>query len=73
MAAALTAGAVAQLLQWTVVEKNRTYLSSREIRGYLTAGARRVETAERYPDRQWGYGRLDMENTFDVIAGRNST
>jgi len=73
MAAALTAGAAAQLLQWTVVEKNRTYLSSREINGYLTAGARRVETAESYPGRQWGYGRLDMERTFDVIAGRDIT
>ena len=72
MAAALTAGAAAQLMQWTVVEKNRTYLSSREIRGYLTAGARRVEQAESYPDRQWGYGRLDMQKTFDVIAERDS-
>lgn len=70
MAAALTAGAAAQLLQWTVVEKNQTYLSSREVVGYLTAGASPVETAQGYPDSRWGYGKLDMEGTFDVIAGR---
>jgi len=70
MAAALTAGAAAQLLQWTVVEKNQTYLSSREVAGYLTAGASPVETAQGYPNNRWGYGKLDMEGTFDVIAGR---
>lgn len=70
MAAALTAGAVAQLLQWTVVEGNRTYLSSREINGYLTAGARRVEGTAGYPDKRWGYGQLDLEQVFDVIAGK---
>ena len=70
MAAALTAGAAAQLLQWAVVEKNSPYVDGREIRGLLNAGARPAENTESYPDRQWGYGRLDLKNTFDVIAGK---
>lgn len=68
MAAAITSGAVAQLMQWSVVEGNMP-VSSREIRGYLSRGAREV-AADPYPGRQWGYGQLDMRKTFDEIAGR---
>lgn len=68
MAAALTAGAVAQLLQWAVAERNAPFVSGREIRTYLTRGARE-ETGEDYPSRRWGYGRLDLRKTFDEIAG----
>lgn len=69
MAAALTAGAVAQLLQWAVVERKAPFVSGREIRTYLTRGAQE-ESGEDYPSRRWGYGRLDMRKTFDEIAGR---
>ncbi len=68
MAAAITAGAVAQLLQWAVAERNAPFVSGREIRTYLTRGARE-RASQDYPSRQWGYGTLDMRNTFDVIAG----
>lgn len=69
MAAALTAGAAAQLMQWRVVEKNQPIVSGREIRTILSRGARE-EAGDPYPSRQWGYGRLDMRKTFDEIAGR---
>lgn len=69
MAAAITAGAAAQLMQWCVVEENRPYVSSGQIRGFLTRGARR-ESSLRYPDRRWGFGQLDLRGTFDEIAGR---
>ena len=71
VAAALTAGAAAQLMQWCVVENNAPFVSGREIRGYLSRGAAE-ETADEYPSPRWGYGRLDMRKTFDEIAGRNS-
>lgn len=69
VAAAVTAGAALQLMQWCVVEKNVPFVSGREIRSYLSRGARE-EAAYTYPDRRWGYGRLDLQGTFDVIAGR---
>lgn len=69
MAAAITAGAALQLMQWCVVEGNALFVSGREIKGYLSRGARE-ESAYDYPNRQWGYGRLDLKGTFDVIAGR---
>lgn len=69
MAAAITAGAALQLMQWCVVEGNAMFVSGREIKGYLSRGARE-DIAYDYPNRQWGYGRLDLQGTFDVIAGR---
>ena len=68
-AAAVAAGAVAQFLQWAVVEGKAPFVSGREIRSYLTRGARE-RPADEYPSRQWGCGRLDMQRTFDEIAGR---
>lgn len=62
-AAALTAGAVAQFLQWAVVEGNDPFAESREIKSYLIRGAKR-ETNLRYPNKDWGYGRLDMTGVF---------
>lgn len=69
MAAAVTAGAMLQLAQWCVTERNSPFVSGREIKGYLRRGARQ-DSAYEYPNRQWGYGKLDLQGTFDVIAGR---
>ena len=69
MAAAITAGAAAQLMQWAVVEENAPFTAGREIRDYLRNGARQSSFIE-YPSPQWGYGQLNMKGTFDKIAGR---
>lgn len=68
MAAALTAGACAQLMQWCVAENNYPRISGRGIQTFLSRGARE-QTQEEYPSRRWGYGQLDMRRTFDEIAG----
>lgn len=68
LAAAMTAGAVAQFFQWAVVERNNPYAESREIKSYLIRGASRsVDTT--YPNREWGYGRLNMAGVFEAIRG----
>lgn len=68
LAAAMTAGAVAQFLQWAVVERNNQFAESREIKNYLIRGANRnMDTT--YPNREWGYGRLNMEGVFEIISG----
>lgn len=68
LAAAMTAGAVAQFLQWAVVERNNQFAESREIKSFLIRGAsRNADTA--YPNREWGYGRLNMEGVFETISG----
>lgn len=66
-ATAITAGAVAQFMQWAVVENNNEFASGREIKSYLIRGAAR-EAGMTYPNREWGYGALNLEQTFEVLA-----
>ncbi len=68
MAAALLAGLCAQFMQWAVVEGNRKWVESRELKNYLIRGALRVPGMT-YPSREWGYGQVNIGETFDVIAG----
>lgn len=66
LAAALTAGAAAQLLQWAVVEGNDRFAESRVLKSYLIRGAARDADLS-YPNREWGYGRLDISGTFERL------
>lgn len=66
ISAALSAGAVAQFMQWAVVQENEIYVNSRDIRNYLIRGAVR-EANIQYPSREWGFGRLNMEGVFASI------
>ncbi len=68
LAAAMTAGAVAQFFQWAVVEDNNDVVASREIKNYFIRGAARSFDLS-YPNREWGYGRLDIVGTFDALIG----
>jgi subtilisin family serine protease len=68
LAAAITAGAVAQFMQWAVVEGNNVVVESREIKNYFVRGASRNYDIT-YPNREWGYGRLNMVGTFDALIG----
>ena len=47
---------------------NTTVKVWKTIKNYLIRGADRTE-GENYPSREWGYGRLDIAGTFDVLAG----
>ena len=67
MAAALTAGCVAQFLEWAVVDGNAFAVESRGTKSFLIQGAQRPGDI-RYPDRQWGYGRIDINGTFETLA-----
>ena len=67
MAAALSAGCVAQFLEWAVVEGNAFAVDSRGTKSFLIQGADRSGNI-RYPDRQWGYGRININGTFETLA-----
>ena len=67
-AVAITAGAVAQFMQWAVVDRNEPFVESREIKNYFIRGASRSFDLT-YPNREWGYGRLNMVGTFDALIG----
>lgn len=68
LAAAITAGGVAQFMQWAVVEHNSELLESKEVKNYFIRGASRSAELS-YPNQEWGYGRLNVAGTFDVLAG----
>ena len=67
MAAALAAGCVAQFMEWAVVDGNVPTVESWGIRSFLIYGADRSENIV-YPDNRWGFGKLDISRTFEVLA-----
>lgn len=65
-AAAVTAGAVAIMLEWLLYYENAPGIDSYQIKSLLILGAVRPQTME-YPNREWGYGQLNLYNTFETI------
>jgi hypothetical protein len=58
-AAALTAGACAQIMEWGLVKKRDIALNSVEIANILIRGCGR-NSGMSYPNQAWGYGKLDV-------------
>lgn len=67
-AAAMTAGACAQILEWAVVRKNAIAINSVDIKNLLCRGAKR-EVENEYPSNTFGYGKLDVYAAFDALRG----
>ena len=65
-AASITAGAVALILEWLLTYENVPGIDSYQIKSLLILGAVRPNTME-YPNREWGYGQLNLYNTFETI------
>lgn len=68
LAACIAAGAVAQFMQWAVVERNNTNAETKEIKNYFIRGASR-DASLTYPNREFGYGRLNIAGVFDAMIG----
>jgi subtilisin family serine protease len=66
VATAHTAGVIAILLEWGIVRGNQTDLDTIAISNYLIRGAKRNPNVT-YPNRDWGYGILDIYNVFNVL------
>lgn len=65
-AAAHTAGVTAILLEWGIVRNNYPGIDTVEVKKFLIRGASRSPT-QVYPNRDWGYGILDIYNVFDLL------
>lgn len=61
VSAAFTAGVVAMLLEWNIYD-------TLEMKNFLIRGANRSEGVE-YPNREWGYGVIDIFNAFSSLRG----
>ncbi|MDF2610444.1 MAG: hypothetical protein K0R92_1918 [Lachnospiraceae bacterium] len=66
IAAAHTTGISAMFLEWGIVKGNHKGIDSIKIKKYLIRGAKRSSQLQ-YPNREWGYGIIDVYNVFDII------
>ncbi len=65
-AAAHTTGITALLLEWSVVKNNYPDVDTVSLKKFLIRGAKR-DSRLTYPNPDWGYGIIDVFNTFDVL------
>lgn len=62
-AAAITTGAAALLMEWGIIQGNMPTINGDLIKSLFISGCRRDENIS-YPNIKWGYGKLDLYNTF---------
>ncbi len=65
-AAAHTAGIAALILEWSIVDGNQPGLDTLALKNYLIRGAVRNPILT-YPNRDWGYGILDIYKSFNTL------
>lgn len=68
IAAAQVAGVSALLLEWGILRNNYKLMDTLIIKRMLIGGAKRDPNIS-YPNREWGYGILDLYNTFLTLRG----
>lgn len=68
IAAAHVAGAAALMLEWSKRNNRYAIFNTSDVKALLILGARR-DGGLVYPNPEWGYGKLDLINTFLVLAG----
>lgn len=66
VASAFAAGAAADLFTWAIVDKNNETTTGAAVKSLLTRGANRNPDFQ-YPNRQWGYGTLNLYQSFQSL------
>lgn len=64
--AALSAGAAALLLEWGIVRGGYPLMNGVEVKNDLIRGAKRRPDLT-YPNREWGYGTLNLLSSFETF------
>jgi subtilisin family serine protease len=67
ISAAQTAGIAALLFEWAIIRNNQPFFTGSSVKYYLQRGARREENMQ-YPNPEWGYGRVDLYHTFELLT-----
>ncbi len=67
LAAAQTAGVAALLFEWAVIRGNEPFFTGISVKNYLQRGARRTDNLS-YPNPEWGYGKIDLYHTFELLT-----
>lgn len=64
VASAVLAGCCALILQWAITEKNDSGITLLTLTTYIISGAK-MRQGDVYPNKEWGYGMLDIQNVFN--------
>lgn len=68
VATAIVAGICALILQWGIIDGNNKDINAGQIISYIVRGAK-MRTGDSYPNREWGYGTIDVNRIFNSIRG----
>ncbi|MDD4113080.1 MAG: S8 family peptidase, partial [Herbinix sp.] len=68
ISAAHTSGIAALIYEWAIIRGNLPAMSTVEMKNLIVRGARRDMNVA-YPNRDWGYGILDIFSVFDALRG----
>lgn len=68
VSAAHTAGITAMLMEWALVRGAIEHLDGVDVKNLLIRGAQR-DPVRLYPNREWGYGIVDVYGTFERLRG----
>lgn len=68
VATAIVAGICTLILQWGIVNGNDKDINAEQIISYIIRGAK-TRAGDVYPNREWGYGMIDVNGIFDAIRG----
>lgn len=64
VASSVLAGCCALILQWAITEKNDPGVTLLTLTTYIISGAK-MRQGDVYPNKEWGYGMLDIQNVFN--------
>lgn len=67
ISAAQTAGIAALLFEWAIIRDNQPFFTGSGVKYYLQRGARREENMQ-YPNPEWGYGKVNLYHTFELLT-----
>jgi len=70
ISAAEAAGVSAMLMEWGIVRGNFVFLDSIAIKKFLIRGVKRSDNTT-YPNREWGFGIIDIYRTFVSLRGES--
>ena len=66
VSASIATGISALMFEWGIVKGNAPTMTGNRLRTLLIRGSTR-EDSRQYPNPQWGYGKLNLYNTFDLF------
>ena len=72
VAMSIVAGICALILEWAIVRGNDPNIRVQGVISYIIRGAR-TRGGDTYPNKQWGYGMVDMQGVLNAIRGEYRT